>query len=180
MTDPVNVVPMVLFAGAHFLLAGTASLIALGRRATHACPVAILALAGIVLVTLLKSITAPGSPLLITMIRDIRSLNVISAIYILLGLATAVPWLLLARSTSEPSLSRESRLLGPVLLLSPFCIVLCAGALEYRSYRHSQERALTYSVRPRARSAIQHRRGCHLRKTREHRGERRVSDLRGR
>lgn len=134
----VDAARLLVFAEAHLLLVASATLIAALRRNWSAAVLAGVAFAAVVAVSLLQSVTADGSYLFLTMLGDIKSINGTSIVAIGLGLATAVPWLLLPFPLKGRALPARTTITVFVLALSLALIALAVAAIVYRDYRGSQ------------------------------------------
>ena len=134
----VDAARLLVFAEAHLLLVASATLIAALRRNWSAGVLAGVALAAVVAVSLLQSVTAEDSYLLLTMLRDIKSINGSSIVAIGLGLSTALPWLLLPFPLRRRALPAKKAITPLVLTLSLALIVLSVAAVVYRDYRNAQ------------------------------------------
>ncbi len=107
-----------------------------------------LALLAVIAIAFLRSITSSDSDLLLTMLRDVKKVNLGSLIAIGLGVSTAVPWLFLRFPRHRvPCLTKRS--ISLLLLgLSLAFIAPAVGAIVYRDYRESQHKT-PYKVAPR-------------------------------
>jgi glucose/arabinose dehydrogenase len=140
-----DLVHLVVFGGAHLLFAASSACVAVVCRRKGMRLIACTGLACVVAVTILASITDPGSSLLMGLMRDIKAKNGSSLVSIALGVSTAVPWLLLALPVSETSLTWKSPLVVALLSTSLTTSVLCVAVLVYRGFQKSQPQ-YRYSV----------------------------------
>jgi glucose/arabinose dehydrogenase len=140
---------LLLFGEAHLLVAAAAATIAAVRRRVGAALIASATLAGVAVVTMLASVTSSSSYLLVTMLRDMEARNGSSIVAVGLGLASALPWLLLAFPPTEMHSSWKRRALCLALAMSPAATISCIGAIIYRDSHTAQQTTGGYGVTPR-------------------------------
>jgi sugar lactone lactonase YvrE len=140
---------LILFAGAHLLVVATATLLAAIRRSKGASVPAALALLAVIAISLLRSMTSSGSYLVLTMVRDIKTMHPSSIIAVGLGASTAVPWLFLRFPKRRVPCPRKRSIPLFFLGLSLTFIAPAVGAIVYRDYRSSRLKT-PYKVAPRS------------------------------
>jgi hypothetical protein len=140
---------LILFAGAHLLFVATATMIAALRRERGASLLACLAIAGLAVISLLFSMTSSGDYLLITMLREIKSMHGGSVVAVGLGLSSAAPWLLFPFSSRASYFPPEKSLLLFCLSISLASIAPAVAAIVYHNYSDSLPRT-HYKVPPRS------------------------------
>ena len=136
-----DLVRLVIFGGAHLLFAASSASVAVVCRGKGMLLLACTALACVVAITILASITDPGSSLLMGMVRDVKAHHRGALVSIALGVSTAVPWLLLTLPVTDTSSTWKSRLIIPVLSTSLTASVLCVALLLYRGFQQSWNRS---------------------------------------
>jgi glucose/arabinose dehydrogenase len=123
-----DLVQILEFLGTHLLVAAVATLV-LARRERVALAAALVALAGVAVVTVLLARAKPGASFLPHTLRDMTSPRPFIAV--LLGGATALPWLFLLLRPGSKAAGRVLLPIGMVLALGG--VVLAGVAYSYAS-----------------------------------------------
>lgn len=130
------------FLGTHLLIAASATLL-LARKERGALPAALVAVAGVVVVTLLLAKARPGASLLPHTLRDMTSPRPLVAV--MLGGATALPWLLLL--LRPPSKERGRVLLPLGMVASLGGVVLAGVAYSYGGQQQTDAKGAVHDPR---------------------------------